>query len=959
MTRILCPVLVGRDAERARLDAALDGARRGRGGVVLVSGAAGIGKSRLGAEAMAGAEARGMAVLLGRSVPGGVPVPYRPLAEALIAAPQAAAARGTAEAGFDAALGAIVPAWRAPSGTLPAESPVVVAEALLRRLRAASTRGCLLVLEDLQWADPETLHAVEYLADHATAAPVLCVATLRDDPGTAAAELAARLDARRAAELVRLRPLGAPEVAEMARRSLDAADLPAAMAALLRDHAEGTPFLVEELLAAAVADGALVATPQGWAAQAEIGPVVPQSFAATVHARVAALGAPGRDLLGAAALLGRSFDWRVAARASGAPEEETHDLLERAVALQLLAPHQGGFRFRHALTREALLDDLLPTERSRLAAACLDALEAAPPPGEEWRHLAADLAETAGNPDRAAAFLLHAGRSSLAQGALDSAAAALQRAAGIGRDATMRAAVLEALAEAHSAAGDLRRTQDAVAALLEALAGAGAEPARRGNAHLLAARCAVTAAQFPVASEELARARHLAATAGDEPLSARIGAVAAQLAVGEGRLGEAEALAVRAAEEAGATRQAEVVCEALEVAARCARTRDLDEAAAIGARALQVAEDAGLAFWRMRALYQQGVVALFRSGDVEPLRRAQDAARRIGAVATATSLDLEIAAGLEAQHRSGEALATCERCIETARALDLRVVEAMACLFAGIVEASRPSRSRMEEWIGRCLALVGDAPEVAAAVWGDARAVASLAAEDRSRARDELDRALACYRGPATALPRLSIALRALVVAVDGGDADLEGAGGITRLMSQSGGYAVHAEAVVLGRAGRHDEAVAAIEHGARLMAGMPWYRNLCRRLASEAALADGWGDPVAWLTEAAAYFDTAGNDRIAAACRALLRRAGVRVARPTRAGRALPAPLRSAGVTPREAEVLALVGEGLSNRAIGERLFLSERTVEQHVGVLRQKLGLQTRAQLAVYAAGEATASG
>jgi DNA-binding NarL/FixJ family response regulator len=149
------------------------------------------------------------------------------------------------------------------------------------------------------------------------------------------------------------------------------------------------------------------------------------------------------------------------------------------------------------------------------------------------------------------------------------------------------------------------------------------------------------------------------------------------------------------------------------------------------------------------------------------------------------------------------------------------------------------------------------------------------------------------------------------------------------------------------------------VERGARLMAAMPWYRNLCRRLAAEAALGDGWGDPVAWLTEAAAYFDAEGNDRLAAACRDLLRRAGVRVPRPTRARRALPGPLRSAGVTPREAEVLALVGEGLSNRGIAERLHLSERTVEQHVGVLRQKLGMQTRAQLAVYAAAEATAAG
>jgi DNA-binding CsgD family transcriptional regulator len=90
----------------------------------------------------------------------------------------------------------------------------------------------------------------------------------------------------------------------------------------------------------------------------------------------------------------------------------------------------------------------------------------------------------------------------------------------------------------------------------------------------------------------------------------------------------------------------------------------------------------------------------------------------------------------------------------------------------------------------------------------------------------------------------------------------------------------------------------------------------------------------------------------VTSACRSLLRRTGARVPRPLRDARALPARLREAGVTAREAEVLALVGEGLSNAEIAARLVLSERTVEHHIGWLRRKLGVESRSQMVAYVA-------
>ena len=161
-----------------------------------------------------------------------------------------------------------------------------------------------------------------------------------------------------------------------------------------------------------------------------------------------------------------------------------------------------------------------------------------------------------------------------------------------------------------------------------------------------------------------------------------------------------------------------------------------------------------------------------------------------------------------------------------------------------------------------------------------------------------------------------------------------------------------YADAVSAGRQGRTADAEAAFAAADRQMGPLvAWYRQYARRLAAEAALADGWGEPVAWLREAAAYFAARGDDRVAAACRALLRQAGAPVPRPAGDGD-LPGPLRALGVTEREADVLRLVAQGLGNREIAERMFLSPRTVEKHVASLLAKTGLR-RGQLAGYSAG------
>ena len=132
---------------------------------------------------------RGLTVLAGRAVAGGVPTPFRPFAEALTSAGRTGRLPGGEELGpFRPVLGRLVPEWRSARPAPGEESPVFLGEAVLRLLRAlAPQAGCVLVLEDLHWADRETLALLEYLADNLAAERVLCLATLRaETPGAPA-----------------------------------------------------------------------------------------------------------------------------------------------------------------------------------------------------------------------------------------------------------------------------------------------------------------------------------------------------------------------------------------------------------------------------------------------------------------------------------------------------------------------------------------------------------------------------------------------------------------------------------------------------------------------------------------------------------------------------------------------------------------------------------------------------
>jgi DNA-binding NarL/FixJ family response regulator len=131
--------------------------------------------------------------------------------------------------------------------------------------------------------------------------------------------------------------------------------------------------------------------------------------------------------------------------------------------------------------------------------------------------------------------------------------------------------------------------------------------------------------------------------------------------------------------------------------------------------------------------------------------------------------------------------------------------------------------------------------------------------------------------------------------------------------------------------------------------------RHLGTRLVAEAAVADGWGEPVEWLRGAEQYFHAAALPAIASACRALLREAGASVSQRRTGHERIPPALRRVGVTIREYEVFELLAGRLGNKEIAGRLHISPRTVEKHVASLITKTGRADRTALGAYASATA----
>jgi DNA-binding CsgD family transcriptional regulator/tetratricopeptide (TPR) repeat protein len=976
--QVLCPQLIGRDDEMNLLGAALDAAVGGNGGVVLILGEAGVGKSRLTREVQALARDLDFQMLRGRAVEGSSGA-YRPLAEALLSALRSSGLdladlnTVTDLDPFRPILGRLIPEWHQDSrfGGVTDDSTVLVGEAILRLLRVlADGRGSLLVLEDLHGADADTLAVVEYLVDNVQTEPVVVLGTVRSDEPSAALTQAHSIAARRGGQILELASLDRASVELMARVCLDVAICPEPVVELLTAYSDGLPFLVEELLASWVSSSSLVQSGDNWAIVAELAPVAPLTFAETVKRRLGTLRDGTRRLLECAAVLGPQFDWTLLPETSGLDKGDVLNMLRDAINAQLVTVDAGQerrplyegtdqreitFGFRHALTRAAILAELLPPERAALSARLLSLVEQVHPGlPDEWCDLAATLAEGAGDPQRSARLRLESGRRALARGTLTTAENTLRRAQSLRfDDEQLSAEIEEALTEALSLAG---KWDDAVAVgehLLKVLVATPATEDRQANVHLCIAGCAIAAGRWLEAADHLDRTRLLLPGVRRTDMIARLDALSAHLAIERAQISEAIAFAQAALDAAERAGQPDIACEALEVLGRCARVHDLDGAEAAFGRARRIAEENGLTVWRIRALHELGTLDIFRNARIDRLAEARDLAMTTGTPATAAVLDVQIAACLDQRGEFEAELEIAHRSEVVARRFHLHVTAAMALAFQGAAHAKLGNRVQMERAIDEALRLGGNEPDVVACVWED-RAFASLADEKRAQACSELETAMATVEGKSATTPGPFRGMWALLRTIDGIDGSAA-----CELVRQSGvtinpvnrAYLGYAEAILLGRSGRREAATATAARADADLAGLTWYHHMGHRVTAEVAIADGWGESAPWLWDASSYFEQRGLEKVASACRALLRRMGVPGAHTTRTHEGVPAPLRSFGMTHREFEVLSLLAEGLSNKEIGTRLFLSPRTVEKHVASLLAKTETRTRAQLAALA--------
>ncbi len=380
--------MVGREDELTRLEDALLAACRGDGSVMIVAGEAGVGKSRLASELIARANKIGAAVMEGTCSEAELALPYLPFLEAIgnyLQTTDLNRLREQLGPLLAAELGRLFPALgghnEPPNAAESSESRLRLYEAVLALLRITSEEGgLLLIVEDLHWADASTRELLDYVARRLRNNRVLLLATYRLDELHRKHPLLPTIQGwqrSRLADIVELRPLAPAQVARMVSVILDETEVGDEFRDFIHARTEGNPFVLEEMLKAALDRGDIFHEETDWQRKPLTEFRIPPTVRDTILLRAERLPAAQLDVLRTAAILGRSFDAAILADVSERTRAEVEEALEAFSTQQLVEvdpARPGRHRFRHALTQEAIYDSLSALKRERFHAAAADAL---------------------------------------------------------------------------------------------------------------------------------------------------------------------------------------------------------------------------------------------------------------------------------------------------------------------------------------------------------------------------------------------------------------------------------------------------------------------------------------------------------------------------------------------------------------------------------------------------------
>jgi DNA-binding NarL/FixJ family response regulator len=940
--------LIGRRAERARLDAALAAAVAGRGSLVLLSGEAGAGKTRLADEVLAG----DVTVVRGAATPGCAPF-----------GPLIAAIRGYLRlepGGLDGCgplrrqLALLLPEL---GEALPSDDRATLFEALRCALRTiVARRPAAIVLDDLQWSDEATLEFLASLAPTLDELPLLVVAAYRSDELARAHPLRRlRHDLRRERLLrdVHLEPLRPAETAALVEQLLGSAPSPR-LARTMHDRTGGVPFFVEELTAALHTSDRLREGPDGTDLDLDAEVPLPQTVRDAVNVHMTALPATARAAAEAAAVAGPSLDLDLLAGVAG-----EQGLAELLAAGLLVETEPGRARFRNPLAREAIYEDVPWLQRRALHRRFAEALGAN---GHDRAEIATHWLAARDAP-RAREALLEAIAARERVHAHRDAARLGRQALELwpeGERAADRIAVVEQYAVHAELAGDLA---EAARAQREVVAARRAEGAGRALAdgerriagiyalqgdrrRALAARrvaaesYAANGLPGEAAAERLVIAGYLqsagshaeavatARLAGDEAVRAERTGLRARAMALEGvarvKLGEMREGTVTIREALALALEHELTLEAAEIYQRLGTAHEV--AADYGSARDALTTAIGLCERRADGLEQTCLscmaYVLRELGEWDESQRLCEQLIAAGAAPDETLVaDGVLGAILLWRGRGEEARPLLLRCLETATRLD---VVSMLCdsaaALAWLADADG-DHERAGELCRLVLERWSRSEDHHYAVWGLRWAAAWLARNGPlagARGCAEALSAIAASAGHADALAALAHALGELALAE--GDA-AAAAEQLSRAAELHEGLDIpfeHAQillraGVALAAAGERDAALERLAEAHRLARGLG-----ATPLAGESA------------------------DVLVALGASLEERLGRRAA----------ADHEHAGLSRRELEVMRLAAAGLTNREIAEQLVLSIRTVDMHMRNILTKLRCRTRTEAARRAA-------